>query len=262
MENLSSEATYRKFQESWRRAVRRHPDLTAGQKVVLLALQEYQNHETRTAWPKVETLMADCNLGERAVRSATSKALKVGLLVKVASGQNVRESGNTANVWAFTVPESVTHDEEGCTSVQGGVHERAGQGCTSVPPNPVLNPGMNPVTISPNRTDSERVSEKESKLNINEDAIINENQPVLLPEDWNYNDTHLALMDEKLPDHHHDLIAAAFASEFDGHHSSDWDKKFSWWINHVATNEYAMDAFKTTMDTFAGIDPPAGFEAA
>lgn len=121
MESLSSEAAYRKFQESWRRAVRRHPDLTTGQKVVLLALQEYQNHETRTAWPKVETLMDDCNLGERAVRSATSKALKVGLLVKVASGQNVRESGNTANVWAFTVPETVTNGEEGCTSVQGSM---------------------------------------------------------------------------------------------------------------------------------------------
>ena len=94
-----------KFQESWRRAVRRHPDLTDGQKVVLLALHDYQDHETRTACPKVETLMDDCNLGERTVRKATSQALKFGLLVKVASAQNVRESGNTANVWAFTLPE-------------------------------------------------------------------------------------------------------------------------------------------------------------
>ena len=259
MESLSSEATYRKFQESWRRAVRRHPDLTAGQKVVLLALQEYQNHETRTAWPKVETLMADCNLGERAVRSATSKALKVGLLVKVASGQNVRESGNTANVWAFTVPETVTNDEEGCTSVQGGVHERAGQGCTSVPPNPVLNPGMNPGTISSNPSGSKCVSEKENdQVNIND----NGDEPVLLPEDWNYNDTHMTLMDEKLPGHHHDLVAAVFASEFDGHHSSDWDKKFSWWINHVVADEHAMSRFEATMDTFADIDPPAPSEAA
>ena len=117
---------------------------------------------------------------------------------------------------------------------------------------------MNPGTISSSRSGSKCVSEKESKVNIND----NGDEPVLLPEDWNYNDTHMTLMDEKLPGNHHDLIAAVFASEFDGHHSSDWDKRFGWWINHVATNEYAMAAFNATMDTFAGIDPPAGFEAA
>ena len=97
---------------------------------------------------------------------------------------------------------------------------------------------------------------------INDEAILNEDQPVLLPEDWNYNNTHMALMDEKLPGHHHDLVAAVFALERDGFHSSDWNKEFSRWINRVATNEHAMDAFNATIDTFAGIDPPTGLEAA
>lgn len=248
MESLSSEATYRKFQESWRRAVRRHPDLTAGQKVVLLALQEYQNHETRTAWPKVETLMDDCNLGERAVRSATSKALKVGLLVKVASGQNVRESGNTANVWAFTVPKTVTNDEEGCTSVQGGVHERAGQGCTSVPPNPVLNPGMNPGSISPNRADSERVtteSKDEKMFSIAEDVGTASREeakamPHLMPVGWQPNDIHRAMFERLHPGDDLTLFTDCFIALHDGMESGDWDKKFGAYINRVAESEAAQ----------------------
>ena len=95
-------------------------------------------------------------------------------------------------------------------------------------------------------------------MHINDDG----DEPVLLPMDWDYNNTHVALMDEKLPGYDHDRVAAVFALESDGLHSADWNKEFTRWIQRVANSENAKVAFNATMETFVGIDPPAGFEAA
>ena len=219
-------------------------------------LWSYSDSEKRECWPSRATLAQSLGLKRAgSVDPYIEQLVAVGAVVKFGRSDGKEQ---LSNGYRLVFDVSPGHSLYGLGD-WGSPENRTGVAPKTVhEQEPLNNNQLTRTTISPNRTDSECVSEKESKLNIND----NGDEPVLLPEDWNYNDTHVTLMDEKLPDHHHDLIAAVFALEFDGHHSSDWHKKFSWWINHVATNEYAMDAFNATIDTFAGIDPPTGLEAA
>lgn len=214
-------------------------------------LWSYSDSENRECWPSRATLAEQLGLKRVAnVDKYITQLVDAGLVVKFGRSDGSQQLSNGYRMsWGSAEIGTGGSAENGTGVVPERAHEQE----------PVNNNQLTRTTISSNPSGSKCVSEKENdQVNIND----NGDEPVLLPEDWNYNDTHMTLMDEKLPGHHHDLVAAVFASEFDGHHSSDWDKKFSWWINHVVADEHAMSRFEATMDTFADIDPPAPSEAA
>lgn len=100
-------AQYRQQQEAWRRVVRYLKGLTAGDKIVLLALQEYQNKGTGHAYPSNATLADECGLGREKVNRALRAGVKAGLLVAVESGRRRHDGTQLPNVYGFTIPQGV-----------------------------------------------------------------------------------------------------------------------------------------------------------
>lgn len=224
-------------------------------------LWSFSDSEKRECWPSGPTLAAGIGMGSvNGMKKHLEKLVSAGLVEVFERYEDGQQLSNGYRLH----PNGDAPCKGGITTVTGGVspQRQGGYHHSDNEQEPVNNNQLTKTNLSPNRSGSERVSEKDNdKMFSNDEVILEDDHPVLMPEDWNYNETHMALMDQKLPGHDHDLVATAFAYEFDGFHSSNWDTKFSWWINHVATNEHAMSRFEETLDTFADIDPPAAIEA-
>lgn len=103
-----SGAVWQQRREEWRRAVR-YSDISTGAKVVLLALQDYQNRANGWAWPSNDRLAAELSVSERTIQRHTSEGKEAGLLGLIwAGGHRFHERLNTRNnVWSFLIPDDV-----------------------------------------------------------------------------------------------------------------------------------------------------------
>ena len=81
----SDNAVWQQRREEWRRAVR-YSGISAGAKVVLLALQDYQNRANGWAWPSNDRLAAELSVSDRTITRHTSEGEKAGLLGLVWAG--------------------------------------------------------------------------------------------------------------------------------------------------------------------------------
>lgn len=170
---MTNIAEFRMYQERWRKAVRRCEDLTDRQKVILLALQEYENVESRTAWPSRDMLAADCALrGEvksmrRNVTNALSAGNRLGFIEVSSHAVSPGRAGGRgrSTVWRLTLPEGKLTDKsvrkdsvkgDPSVTVSGGsnikgdrrsakrVIVESPKGDPGIPPNPVGTPDKNP----------------------------------------------------------------------------------------------------------------------
>lgn len=86
----------------WTRVVLGHADLTAAQKICVIALSTYADFATgRRAFPGEERLAADTGLSVRAVRYALAQAVDLGLIKRTALPNR---RGRRATVYALTLP--------------------------------------------------------------------------------------------------------------------------------------------------------------
>ena len=116
---MTNIAEFRMYQERWRKAVRGCEDLTDRQKVILLALQDYENVESRTAWPSRDMLAEDCVLrGEvksrrRNVTNALSAGNRLGFIEVSAHAVSPGRAGGRgrSTVWRLTLPEEKLTDK-------------------------------------------------------------------------------------------------------------------------------------------------------
>lgn len=293
----SDNAVWQQRREEWRRAVR-YSDISTGAKVVLLALQDYQNRANGWAWPSNDRLAAELGVSDRTIKRHTSEGEKAGLLGLVwAGGRRFHERLNTRNnVWSFLIPGDVPswvlsgegdnpfskgdnscisgaeqHEQSNSDSSNDGEplgtdkgdnlcisgaeqHERelktvesgadsarvtirvckgdnpCKEGCQNCHPKPLSKPLYKNTLSKPNG--SERMSD-EKKI------IDEEITPMAIPTDWVPNEQHAARMDElNFSDELMAGTVTAFYQRFDQPEilSTDWDKKFGWWINEVHRN--------------------------
>lgn len=86
----------------WTRIVLGHADLTAAQKVVVIALSTYADFESgRRAFPGEQRLATDTGLGVRAVRYGLTAAVELGLIERTALPNR---RGGRATTYALTMP--------------------------------------------------------------------------------------------------------------------------------------------------------------
>ena len=116
---MTNIAEFRMYQERWRKAVRRCEDLTDRQTLILLTLQDYENVESRTAWPSRDMLAEDCALrGEvksrrRNVTNALSAGQRWGFIEVSAHAVSPGRTGGRgrSTVWRLTLPEGNLADK-------------------------------------------------------------------------------------------------------------------------------------------------------
>lgn len=210
-------------------------------------LWSFTDSEKRECWPSRGVLAGELGLNrEASVDPLLKQLVNAGVLEIFRRGGNGKQYTNGYRV---IVPGAQPSELYGKADSNSTVNRIGAVRKTVDEQEPKNNNQIPKTTISPKPTVSERLTqEDEQMMSIDEDAILNNNHPVLLPYDWEPNHTHEQLMFEKLPNDHPDYVVAAFADMHEGHHSSDWDKKFSWWLNHVTTDEHAHSAFRDVLD--------------
>ena len=159
---MKTEHSFQQKRQQWREAVRKDARLTAGQRLVLTALDEYRNVKTNTAWPTNTTLAEACGLKRWAANTAVNKAAGLGYLEAVSKRHGGSDKRGVIE-WKFTLPDdqvcvdSDTKDQSGvCDCTQGvcvGTHRGCVQrhtggvcGDTHKPPNEPSNKPLNEPT--------------------------------------------------------------------------------------------------------------------
>lgn len=128
---------YFNFNDEWRSIVLRHPVLTAGQKLVLIALIQHRHSEKGTAWLTAKTLAEESGQSLSVARKALRIGEQEGLLVTLVHGTGGQGMENRSSVRGFTFPRTngaekgvpTDHDEgEGCPYGQGRVSPQTTKG--------------------------------------------------------------------------------------------------------------------------------------
>lgn len=129
-------SSFQRERQRWREAVRKDKRLTAGQRLILTALDEFRNHKNGLAWPTNSTLGKACGMCRETANRAVNRGEDLGYLFK-ASGLPPNAGSEDVVVWGFQVPAPVggvtgrsrgvcASDHRGCDhTVTGGVIVRS-----------------------------------------------------------------------------------------------------------------------------------------
>ena len=94
-----------KTRHQWRKQVRADKQLTAGQRLILTALDEYRNSGRNDAYPSQQVLAEECATNRETVNRALKKAEELGYIVK--RGTTRKKDGTQGSViWGFAFPEN------------------------------------------------------------------------------------------------------------------------------------------------------------
>ena len=122
---MKAEHSFQQKRQQWREAVRKDTRLTVAHRLILMALDEYRNAKTNTAWPTNTTLAGACGLGRKAANAAVNKAAGLGYLNAVSKRHGGSDKRGVIE-WKFTLPgDQVSPARD--TEVRSGV-PRQGQG--------------------------------------------------------------------------------------------------------------------------------------
>ena len=102
---MKAEHSFQQKRQQWREAVRKDTRLTAGQRLVLTALDEFRNRTRDNAWPTNATLGEACGVSRQTANGALKRAEELGYLVATSRGR--RHDGRPgAVVWKFSIPRN------------------------------------------------------------------------------------------------------------------------------------------------------------
>ncbi len=218
-------------------------------------LWSFSDSERRECFPARETLANRLGLAKAAsVDKYLDELVEAGLVVKFGRGGGGKQSSNGYRLVAKVSPNGDSGGNDVCAggeqSPNGDSTITPGQqqspngdssspqmGIAAVPKTgheqePLNNNQLTRTNISPNRSGSERMADEKKSSD-------EEITPMAIPTDWVPNEQHAARMDElNFSDELMAGTVTAFYQRFDDPEilSTDWDKKFGWWINAVNRN--------------------------
>ena len=102
---MKAEHSFQQKRQQWREAVRKDTRLTAGQRLVLTALDEFRNRTRDNAWPTNETLGEACGVSRQTANGALKRAEELGYLVAVSRPRR-HDGRQGAVVWKFNIPRN------------------------------------------------------------------------------------------------------------------------------------------------------------
>ena len=102
---MKAEHSFQQKRQQWREAVRKDTRLTAGQRLVLTALDEFRNRTRDNAWPTNATLGEACGVSRQSANKALKRAEELGYLVAVSRPRR-HDGRQGAVVWKFSIPRN------------------------------------------------------------------------------------------------------------------------------------------------------------
>ena len=102
---MKTEHSFQQKRQQWREAVRKDTRLTAVQRLILTALDEFRNRTRDNAWPMNSTLGEACGVSRQTANKALKRAEELGYLVAV-SKQRRSDGRPGAVVWKFSIPRN------------------------------------------------------------------------------------------------------------------------------------------------------------
>ena len=135
---MKADHSFQQKRQQWREAVRKDTRLTAGQRLVLTALDEFRNRTRDNAWPTNATLGEACGVSRQTANGALKRAEELGYLVAVSRPRR-HDGRQGAVVWKFNIPrnpESSTVD----TGERSRVKHRIAQSQARLTENPRRTP--------------------------------------------------------------------------------------------------------------------------
>lgn len=157
---MKAEHSFQQKRQQWREAVRKDTRLTAVQRLILTALDEFRNRTRDNAWPTNSTLGEACGVSRQTVNKALKRAEELGYLVAVSRPR--RSDGRQgAVVWKFNIPrnpESTTVDAgrlPESTTVDTGTGSRVNHRTVQSQPPLTENPRRTPEVYKPLKQNTE-----------------------------------------------------------------------------------------------------------
>ena len=154
---MKADHSFQQKRQQWREAVRKDTRLTAGQRLVLTALDEFRNRTRDNAWPTNATLGEACGVSRQSANRALKRAEELGYLVAVSRPRR-HDGRQGAVVWKFNIPrnpESTSADTghyPESTSADTGTGSRVNLQTVQSQPALTENPRRTPEVYKPPNT--------------------------------------------------------------------------------------------------------------